>query len=188
MLVLVLSPAVLSLSKTLDTVSLARFSASSNDISSSSCAIADGGDTTVVDKAHTRVNISSTTGIAALTYMLSMGPTAGEITFPKIFQAAYGQQQQLLLQPTPLFSERDLEFNGTDAKTLALVMIFGSDFIGGTFHEDGTIVLEFNNPQIGNFTVQGGDYSPVISPERGYRFENNSIYIPDGRELVIVPD
>jgi hypothetical protein len=89
------------------------------------------------------------------------------------------------LQQQPPPSAPLLEFNGTMAKMVVLAQVFQGNFTGAEFLENGTAIYSFYHPQIGNFIVTG---ATPATEEAGFRFENQTMYAPDGREIKVVPD
>ena len=74
-------------------------------------------------------------------------------------------------------------YTGTDIKSVILGQLFGSSVTDYDLYENGTAVATFTGGTHSGIEVH---YNHSITAENGYRYENGTIYSPDGRELRIV--
>ncbi|MDQ3960976.1 MAG: hypothetical protein M3230_00675 [Thermoproteota archaeon] len=74
-------------------------------------------------------------------------------------------------------------YTGTDIKSAILGQLFGSSVTDYDLYENGTAVATFMGGTHSGIEVH---YNHSITAENGYRYENGTIYSPDGRELRIV--
>jgi hypothetical protein len=74
-------------------------------------------------------------------------------------------------------------YTGTDIKSVILGQLFGSSVTDYDLYENGTAVATFTGGTHSGIEVH---YNHSLTPENGYRYENGTIYSPDGRELRIV--
>jgi hypothetical protein len=74
-------------------------------------------------------------------------------------------------------------YTGTDIKSAILGQLFGSNVTDYDLYENGTAVATFTGGTHSGIEVH---YNHSITAENGYRYENGTIYSPDGRELRIV--
>lgn len=74
-------------------------------------------------------------------------------------------------------------YTGTDIKSLILGQLFGSSVTDYNLYENGTAVATFTGGTHSGIEVH---YNHSLTGENGYRYENGTIYSPDGRELRIV--
>jgi hypothetical protein len=73
-------------------------------------------------------------------------------------------------------------YTGTDIKSVILGQLFGSSVTDYDLYENGTAVATFTGGTHSGIEVH---YNHSITAENGYRYENGTIYSPDGRELRI---
>ena len=74
-------------------------------------------------------------------------------------------------------------YTGTDIKSAILGQLFGSSVTDYDLYENGTAVAIFTGGTHSGIEVH---YNHSLTVENGYRYENGTIYSPDGRELRIV--
>ena len=74
-------------------------------------------------------------------------------------------------------------YTGTDIKSVILGQLFGSSVTDYNLYENGTAVATFTGGTHSGIEVH---YNHSLTGENGYRYENGTIYSPDGRELRIV--
>src|SRR5918992_3196749 len=74
-------------------------------------------------------------------------------------------------------------YTGTDIKSAILGQLFGSNVTDYDLYENGTAVATFTGGTHSGIEVH---YNHSLTVENGYRYENGTIYSPDGRELRIV--
>jgi hypothetical protein len=74
-------------------------------------------------------------------------------------------------------------YTSTDIKSVILGQLFGSNVTDYDLYENGTAVATFTGETHSGIEVH---YNHSITVENGYRYENGTIYSPDGRELRIV--
>jgi hypothetical protein len=74
-------------------------------------------------------------------------------------------------------------YTGTDIKSAILGQLFGSNVTDYDLYENGTAVATFTGGTHSGIEVH---YNHSLTAENGYRYENGTIYSPDGRELRIV--
>ena len=74
-------------------------------------------------------------------------------------------------------------YTGTDIKSVILGQLFGSNVTDYDLYENGTAVATFTGGTHSGIEVH---YNHSLTAENGYRYENGTIYSPDGRELRIV--
>lgn len=74
-------------------------------------------------------------------------------------------------------------YTGTDIKSVILGQLFGSSVTDYDLYENGTAVATFTGGTHSGIEVH---YNHSLTAENGYRYENGTIYSPDGRELRIV--
>lgn len=74
-------------------------------------------------------------------------------------------------------------YTGTDIKSVILGQLFGSNVTDYDLYENGTAVATFTSGTHSGIEVH---YNHSLTAENGYRYENGTIYSPDGRELRIV--
>jgi hypothetical protein len=74
-------------------------------------------------------------------------------------------------------------YTGTDIKSVILGQLFGSNVTDYDLYENGTAVAIFTGGTHSGIEVH---YNHSLTAENGYRYENGTIYSPDGRELRIV--
>jgi hypothetical protein len=74
-------------------------------------------------------------------------------------------------------------YTGTDIKSAILGQLFGSSVTDYDLYENGTAVATFTGGTHSGIEVH---YNHSLTAENGYRYENGTIYSPDGRELRIV--
>jgi hypothetical protein len=74
-------------------------------------------------------------------------------------------------------------YTGTDIKSAILGQLFGSSVADYDLYENGTAVATFTGGTHSGIEVH---YNHSLTVENGYRYENGTIYSPDGRELRIV--
>jgi FlaG/FlaF family flagellin (archaellin) len=74
-------------------------------------------------------------------------------------------------------------YTGTDIKSVILGQLFGSNVTDYDLYENGTAVATFTGGTHSGIEV---NYNHSLTAENGYRYENGTIYSPDGRELRIV--
>jgi hypothetical protein len=74
-------------------------------------------------------------------------------------------------------------YTGTDIKSVILGQLFGSGVTDYDLYENGTAVATFTGGTHSGIEVH---YNHSLTAENGYRYENGTIYSPDGRELRIV--
>jgi hypothetical protein len=74
-------------------------------------------------------------------------------------------------------------YTGTDIKSVILGQLFGSSVTDYDLYENGTAIATFTGGTHSGIEVH---YNHSLTAENGYRYENGTIYSPDGRELRIV--
>ena len=74
-------------------------------------------------------------------------------------------------------------YTGTDIKSVILGQLFGSSVTDYDLYENGTAVATFTGGTHSGIEVH---YNHSLTAENGYRYENGTIYSPEGRELRIV--
>ena len=74
-------------------------------------------------------------------------------------------------------------YTSTDIKSVILGQLFGSSVTDYDLYENGTAVAIFTGGTHSGIEVH---YNHSLTAENGYRYENGTIYSPDGRELRIV--
>jgi hypothetical protein len=74
-------------------------------------------------------------------------------------------------------------YTGTDIKSVILGQLFGSNVTDYDLYENGTAVATFTGGTHSGIEVH---YNHSLTAENRYRYENGTIYSPDGRELRIV--
>jgi hypothetical protein len=74
-------------------------------------------------------------------------------------------------------------YTGTDIKSVILGQLFGSSVTDFDLYENGTALATFTGGTHSGIEVH---YNHSLTAENGYRYENGTIYSPDGRELRIV--
>jgi hypothetical protein len=74
-------------------------------------------------------------------------------------------------------------YTGTDIKSVILGQLFGSSVTDYDLYENGTAIATFMGGTHSGIEVH---YNHSLTAENGYRYENGTIYSPDGRELRIV--
>ena len=74
-------------------------------------------------------------------------------------------------------------YTGTDIKSVILGQLFGSSVTDYDLYENGTAIATFTSRTHSGIEVH---YNHSLTAENGYRYENGTIYSPDGRELRIV--
>ncbi len=74
-------------------------------------------------------------------------------------------------------------YTSTDIKSVILGQLFGSSVTDYDLYENGTAIATFTGGTHSGIEVH---YNHSLTAENGYRYENGTIYSPDGRELRIV--
>ncbi len=74
-------------------------------------------------------------------------------------------------------------YTGTDINSVIFGQLFGSYVTEYDLYENGTAVATFTGGTHSGIEVH---YNHSLTAENGYRYENGTIYSPDGRELRIV--
>jgi hypothetical protein len=95
-----------------------------------------------------------------------------------------GEEEPLSFIANDTSSTQNVTFyTGTDIKSVILGQLFGSSVTDYNLYENGTAIATFTGGTHSGIEVH---YNHSLTAENGYRYENGTIYSPDGRELRIV--
>jgi hypothetical protein len=93
------------------------------------------------------------------------------------------EEEPLSFSANDTSTQNVISYTGTDIKSVILGQLFGSNVTDYDLYENGTAVATFTGGTHSGIEVH---YNHSITAENGYRYENGTIYSPDGRELRIV--
>jgi hypothetical protein len=93
------------------------------------------------------------------------------------------EEEPLSFSANDTSTQNVTSYTGTDIKSAILGQLFGSNVTDYDLYENGTAVATFTGGTHSGIEVH---YNHSLTAENGYRYENGTIYSPDGRELRIV--
>lgn len=93
------------------------------------------------------------------------------------------EEEPLSFSANDTSTQNVTSYTGTDIKSAILGQLFGSNVTDYDLYENGTAVATFTGGTHSGIEV---NYNHSLTAENGYRYENGTIYSPDGRELRIV--
>ena len=93
------------------------------------------------------------------------------------------EEEPLSFSANDTSTQNVTSYTGTDIKSAILGQLFGSNVTDYDLYENGTAVATFTGGTHSGIEVH---YNHSLTVENGYRYENGTIYSPDGRELRIV--
>src|ERR687896_2253710 len=93
------------------------------------------------------------------------------------------EEEPLSFSANDTSTQNVTSYTGTDIKSAILGQLFGSNVTDYDLYENGTAVATFTGRTHSGIEVH---YNHSLTAENGYRYENGTIYSPDGRELRIV--
>src|ERR671919_53550 len=93
------------------------------------------------------------------------------------------EEEPLSFSANDTSTQNVTSYTGTDIKSAILGQLFGSNVTDYDLYENGTAVTTFTGGTHSGIEVH---YNHSLTAENGYRYENGTIYSPDGRELRIV--
>ncbi len=93
------------------------------------------------------------------------------------------EEEPLSFSANDTSAQNVTSYTGTDIKSVILGQLFGSSVTDYNLYENGTAVATFTGGTHSGIEVH---YNHSLTAENGYRYENGTIYSPDGRELRIV--
>ena len=93
------------------------------------------------------------------------------------------EEEPLSFSANDTSTQNVTSYTSTDIKSVILGQLFGSSVTDYNLYENGTAVATFTGGTHSGIEVH---YNHSLTGENGYRYENGTIYSPDGRELRIV--
>ncbi len=93
------------------------------------------------------------------------------------------EEEPLSFSANDTSTQNVTSYTGADIKSAILGQLFGSNVTDYDLYENGTAVATFTGGTHSGIEVH---YNHSLTAENGYRYENGTIYSPDGRELRIV--
>jgi hypothetical protein len=94
-----------------------------------------------------------------------------------------GEEEPLSFSANDTSTQNVTSYTSTDIKSVILGQLFGSSVTDYDLYENGTAIATFTGGTHSGIEVH---YNHSLTAENGYRYENGTIYSPDGRELRIV--
>ena len=93
------------------------------------------------------------------------------------------EEEPLSFSANDTSTQNVTSYTSTDIKSVILGQLFGSSVTDYDLYENGTAIATFTGGTHSGIEVH---YNHSLTAENGYRYENGTIYSPDGRELRIV--
>jgi hypothetical protein len=92
------------------------------------------------------------------------------------------EEEPLSFSANDTSTQNVTSYTSTDIKSVILGQLFGSSVTDYDLYENGTAIATFTGGTHSGIEVH---YNHSLTAENGYRYENGTIYSPDGRELRI---